>query len=513
MAVTALRSSDAAARWLREWVTGALCTDSRRVRPGDGFIAWPGYATDARRFVASALKAGATTCLVEAEGIEAYGFDDARVASLPGLKAAAGVIADAYFDRPSAGLDVLAVTGTNGKTSSSWWIAQALTVLGQRCGVVGTLGVGVPPVRSDDGDHTGDVRATGLTTPDPVLLHAAIRGFADRGFKACAMEASSIGIEEHRLAGVRVGVAVFTNFTQDHLDYHGTMQAYWAAKRKLFAWPGLRGAAINIDDPAGASLAQELKSSAPSCRIIDCTALPGREAALAARDVRYVDGGLAFDIVERSADAVAPVQTSLIGDYNVSNVLGVVAALRLQGVSLQDAARACARLTPVPGRMQREGGEGLALAVVDYAHTPDALDKALAALRPLAEQRGGRLIVVFGCGGDRDPSKRALMGAIAARRADIVVVTSDNPRSESPESIIESIAAGVPSGTVLRCVVDRRQALRETLAGANAQDVVLVAGKGHEDYQEIRGVRHPFSDTEEVRAALAAQRASRRSAA
>jgi UDP-N-acetylmuramyl-tripeptide synthetase len=493
MPVTPLRSPDAAARWLREWVRGSLRTDSRQVQPGDAFIAWPGYANDGRRWVQAALESGATTCLVEHEGIEAFGFDDARIASLPKMKAATGLIADAYFGEPSGRLDVVAITGTNGKTSSTWWIAQALTLLGQRCGIVGTLGIGVPPVPGNAaggvGPDAGDVRATGLTTPDPVRLHEALRDFADRGFAACAMEASSIGIDEHRLAGVRVAVAVFTNFTQDHLDYHGSMDAYWAAKRKLFAWPGLRAAVINLDDAAGAKLAPELSTRGA----IDVWSTGRRgDARLAAQNVRYVDGGLAFDVVESRRDTAA-VSTTLVGDYNVDNLLGVIGALRALGVTLSQAAAVACRVTPVPGRMQRVGGAGQQpMVVVDYAHTPDALEKVLASLRPLAHERGGKLVCVFGCGGDRDPAKRPLMGAAAARGADSVILTSDNPRSEAPAKILADIAAGMPAPAPM--IEDRRDAIVRALRGAAANDVVLIAGKGHEDYQEIAGKRLPFSD-------------------
>ncbi len=501
MPVTPLRSPDAAARWLREWVRGSLRTDSRQVRVGDGFIAWPGYANDGRRYVQAALDSGATTCLVEAEGIEAFGFDDARIASLPKMKAATGLIADAYFAEPSGTLDIVAVTGTNGKTSSAWWIAQALTLLGRRCGVIGTLGIGVPPVVGvsvDAAGDAGDVRATGLTTPDPVRLHEALRDFADRAFAACAMEASSIGIDEHRLAGVRVKVAVFTNFTQDHLDYHGSMEAYWSAKRKLFAWTGLRAAVINIDDAAGAQIALELAARGD----IDVwtTGLRG-DARLAARDVGYVDGGLAFDLVEGGRETVS-VSTTLVGDYNVNNLLGVVGALRALGVPLVQVASRIGKVTPVPGRMQRVGGLGQPMVVVDYAHTPDALEKVLASLRALARERGGRLVCVFGCGGDRDPTKRPLMGAAAARGADAVVLTSDNPRSEAPAKILADIAAGLPSAVPM--IEDRRDAIAYALHRAAPNDVVLIAGKGHEDYQETAGKRLPFSDVTVVRELLVA---------
>jgi UDP-N-acetylmuramoyl-L-alanyl-D-glutamate--2,6-diaminopimelate ligase len=495
--VTALKSPEAAARWLRSWVTGTLVTDSRRVRPGDAFIAWPGQAHDGRRFVPAALQAGATTCIVEQAGLEAFGFDDARIAALPGLKAAAGVIADAFFDHPSAALDVLAVTGTNGKSSTAWWCAQALTLLGRRAGVIGTLGIGEPPSGgpSARGAH---IEFTGLTTPDPVLLHAALARFVQEGFSACAIEASSIGLEEQRLAGLRVGVALFTNLTRDHLDYHGSMEAYWAAKRRLFAWPGLRAAVINVDDEHGSALAHEL---AETTALDVWTVSTQRPARLVADRVSYADGGLGFVAHEAGADAA--VRSTMLGDYNVHNLLGVIGALRALGVPLAKAAACVPQLSAVPGRMQRVGdGLGAPQVVVDYAHTPDALDKVIGALRPLAASRGGRLVCLFGCGGNRDASKRPLMGAIAARCADRVVVTSDNPRGEVPAAIVADIVAGIADRSNVEVVEDRRAAIARTVTEASPRDVILLAGKGHEDYQEIAGVRHPFSDVAEATQAL-----------
>jgi UDP-N-acetylmuramoyl-L-alanyl-D-glutamate--2,6-diaminopimelate ligase len=511
MPTTMLKSPEAAARWLQEWVTGTLRTDSRQVQPGDAFIAWPGYATDGRKYVQAALDAGATTCLVEREGAEDFGFKDARVASLPALKAATGAIADAFFGQPTRALKVTATTGTNGKTSTAWWTAQANTLLGRRCGVVGTLGIGEPPrgreaggepPRHDaaPGDH-GSVRFTGLTTPDPVMLQAAFRRFVDEGFAACAIEASSIGIVEHRLAGARIEIALFTNFTQDHLDYHGSMQAYWAAKRELFGWPGLKAASINIDDTAGAQLAAELQGGAIDLWTYSVKA----PARLRAEGVGYVDGGLAFTLHE-GAQAL-PVRSTLIGDYNASNLLAVLGGLRASGVPLEDAVRIVPLLTPVPGRMQRvaPGRNDVPEVVVDYAHTPDALEKAVAALRPLAQARGGRLVCVFGCGGNRDPGKRPQMGAIAERLADGVVVTSDNPRHEPPAEILQQIVAGLQRPGDALVVEDRRDAIARSVREADARDVVLIAGKGHEDYQEIAGVKHAFSDVVEAAKALSGQ--------
>ena len=496
MSLTALKSPDAAARWLRSWVTGTVTTDSRKVRAGDGFIAWPGAATDGRRFVANALQAGATTCLVERDGLEAHAFDDARIASLPGLKAATGAIADAFFEHPSRALEVIASTGTNGKTSTAWWTAQALTLLGRRCAVVGTLGIGVPPVAG----HAAQIESTGLTTPDPVMLHAALRQFADASFKACAIEASSIGLVEQRITGLRIGVALFTNFTRDHLDYHGTMDAYWAAKRALFAWPGLRAAVLNVDDARGAALAAELQGGALEV----WTYSTARDARLRATQLGYLEGGLAFELHE--GDTAVPVRSRLIGDYNASNLLAVIGGLRALGVSLADAAALVPQLTPVPGRMQRvSDAPAQPEVVVDYAHTPDALDKALLALRPLAAQRGGRLWCVFGCGGDRDPVKRPLMAQVAQKNADRVVITSDNPRSEQPQAIIGQILLGLSRNECVQVQADRAIAIAETITAAAPPDVVLLAGKGHEDYQEINGEKHPFSDIRQAQAALDAR--------
>jgi UDP-N-acetylmuramoyl-L-alanyl-D-glutamate--2,6-diaminopimelate ligase len=494
--LTRLKSPDAAARWLAEWCTGTLRTDSRAVQPGDAFIAWPGYARDGREFVAAALAAGASTCLVEDADVERYGFVDARVASLPGLKARTGEIAAVYFGQPTQALDVIAITGTNGKTSSAWWIAQASSSLGRRCGLVGTLGVGEPPRIRGAAGEPAQLDYNGLTTPDPVLLQAAFARMRDQGFAACAIEASSIGLNEGRLAGSLVRVAVFTNFTQDHLDYHGSMEAYWAAKRALFAdpgFPGLRAAVINLDDPHGPPLAAELMALD-----VWTTGVERADARLSARGLHYTGAGLAFTLHEGSETAA--VQTGLIGDYNAANLLGVAGALRAQGHALADVARALAQVTPVPGRMQRVGnGRELPQVVVDYAHTPDALDKALTALQALARARGGELVCVFGCGGDRDAAKRPQMGAIAARLAARVVITSDNPRTEAPARILADIAAGAPGATVIEL---RDEAIRVAVTQADARDLVLIAGKGHEDYQEVMGVRRPFSDVAEARAAL-----------
>ncbi len=493
-----LQTPDQAAQWLRAHVRGELCTDSRQVRAGDGFIAWPGAATDGRNFMAQALAQGASACLMQQEGSAAWqDLQPAeRLAALPGLKACTGLVADAYYEEPTRALRVLAVTGTNGKTSSACWLAQILAhpAIGQPCGVVGTLGVGLWP----------DLVYTGMTTPDPVLLQRSFRSMLGAGAQWCAIEASSIGIAEHRLQGTRIRTAVFTNFTQDHLDYHGSMPAYWAAKRRLFAWEGLQSVVINIDDPQGAQLATELTDSG-----LDLwTCSRHRPARLRARPLSSREG-LAFELTE--GETRLAIGTRLTGDFNIDNLLGVVGALRAQGLPLAQIAAACADLQPVPGRMQRvmpaDATVAMPLAVVDYAHTPDALSQALQALAPLARERGGQLWCVFGCGGDRDPHKRPHMAAAAQALADQLVLTSDNPRSEPAAAILAQMRQGLTRPQVACVIEDRAQAIAHAVRTAGSADVLLVAGKGHERTQEIDGVFHPFSDVAQLEQALAARAA------
>jgi UDP-N-acetylmuramyl-tripeptide synthetase len=507
-----LHNAPEAAQWLRARVTGELRTDSRLVQAGDGFIAWPGAATDGRRYLAQALAQGAAACLMESVGhepwLEVLQADvtnleaQQKLGALSELKAQTGWVADAYYENPSQALNVLAVTGTNGKTSMAWWLAQALSspVLQQTCGLVGTLGVGQLP----------HLVSTGMTTPDPVLLQRQFRAFDDAGVTHCAIEASSIGLAEHRLDGTQIRVAVFTNFTQDHLDYHGDMACYWSAKAALFGWTGLQAAVINVDDAQGALLAKQLQGSSLDIWTCSKGLNAHSPARLQARALPSADG-LAFDVIEGTQ--VQTLHTGLMGDYNIDNLLGVIGSLRALGFNLAKAVRACAKLTAVPGRMQRvsaevgdmtspHGDQSLPLVVVDYAHTPDAISHALAALRSQATQRGGRLWCVLGCGGDRDASKRPLMAAAAEAAADQVVLTSDNPRSESPEFILAAMVAGLRHPEKAIIEVDRAVAIAQTLAHATTQDVVLLAGKGHESEQEIQGVRYPFSDVAQAREAL-----------
>lgn len=488
-----------AARWLGQRGARRLRTDSRQVQRGDAFLAWPGARHDGRRHVSQVLAQGAAACLLEAQ--EAVLPDETvgnQLATYPRLKAASGLIAAAFYDHPSHQLDLVAITGTNGKTSSAWWLAQALTRLGRRCAVVGTLGLG--EITSDrQGLPTLKGVSSGLTTPDAVVFQGALHDFVQQGVQACAVEASSIGLMEHRLQGTRVRVALFTNFSQDHLDYHGSMAAYWQAKQSLFDTPGLEAAVVNLDDPQGVALAAYVRARGAVQADRLWTFGESSKARLQAHNIRG-SSGLCFDVAE--GDDCCTLETPFIGRYNVSNLLGVVATMRAMGMALADAVTACQGLLAVPGRMQTVSVPGQPCVVVDYAHTPDALHQALSALQPWVQARGGQLHCVIGCGGERDRSKRPLMAAAAQALADHVVLTSDNPRHEDPVSILAHMRAGLSSHQGVQVVVDRAQAIVQAVAQAKPSDIVLIAGKGHEDYQDVAGVRHPFSDVQQAQRAL-----------
>ncbi|WP_180682772.1 UDP-N-acetylmuramoyl-L-alanyl-D-glutamate--2,6-diaminopimelate ligase [Tepidicella baoligensis] len=492
-----------AAAWLKEHQARRLVCDSRQLQAGDAFVAWPGSGQDGRRFVNASLRAGATACLIEAEGAELWGFTDDRIAAFAGLKGWAGEIAAEFADHPSRRLRTVAVTGTNGKTSTAWWCAQWLSAVGHPAALIGTLGAGVP--------HEA-LQPTGFTTPDPMTLQALLKRFVDEGRRTVVMEASSIGIEEGRLNGTHLHTAVFTNLSQDHLDYHGTMEAYWAAKRALFDWPGLQVAVVNLDDAHGRSLADELAARTPAMTLwtvsVDEAAPGHRGASLRVAERAWTATGLHFVVEEQPSGERVAMALGVVGDYNLSNLLCALAVLRSGGVSLADAAQASHALTAVPGRMHAAWADGpadLPLVLVDYAHTPDALEKALRALQPLAAHRGGRLWCVFGCGGDRDRGKRPLMAAAAEREAARLVLTSDNPRSEDPLQILFDMQAGLTEPVRAIVEPDRAEAIREAVNMADARDVILLAGKGHEDYQEVAGEKRPFSDVVQGRQALQAR--------
>ena len=473
-----------------------LVTDSRRVRPGDTFLAYPGEARDGRDYIAQALAGGAASVLWDSRR---YDWNPRwRVPNLgvADLRRRAGEIASHLYGHPSARLWTVGVTGTNGKTSCSHWIAQALTRTGRKCAVVGTLGSGFPG---------GAFKAGANTTPDAVSLHARLAAFERQGARAVSMEASSHGLIQHRLAGIGFDVALLTNLTRDHLDYHGTMRRYRAAKARLFAWPSLKWAVLNLDDRFGQELVA--RSRRPGLNVVGYgfgqRGAP-RVERVQGRNLHVGLDGVRFDVA--SPWGSGSIKSPVIGRFNAANLLGSLATLLASDIKLDASIAALARVAAVPGRTERYGGGRHPLVMVDYAHTPDALEKVLLTLRELLVPRahgtrpGSRLICVFGCGGERDRGKRPLMGRIATRIADRVILTSDNPRSEDPLAIVSDILEGVTRDCMV--VPDRTEAVRAAIALSRPGDIVLVAGKGHEPYQEIRGVRHRYNDGAVVRAAL-----------
>ena len=449
-----------------------LSSDSRRCEGGVAFLAYPGERADGRAHIDDALRRGASAVLWEEAGFAWR--PEWRVPNAPvrGLKQQAGALAHQFYGKPSESLWVCGVTGTNGKTSCSQWLAAALARAGVKAGVIGTLGAGFP----------GALGAVDNTTPDALETQRLLRQFLREGARAVAMEVSSHGLAQGRVNALRFACALFTNLSQDHLDYHGTMQAYGEAKARLFEMPGLESAVLNLEDPLGAELAARLHK----------------------RGVRTFGYGFAASapvaVTEYLPASLLPAgHTRQLGRFNLANALGVLGCLRAYGVETREALALIAGLPPVPGRMQVVADEPL--VVIDYAHTPDALEKALHALKPVAAERGGRLVVVFGAGGERDAGKRPLMGAAAARVADGVVLTSDNPRGEDPLAIIAQIARGIDGIHVVEA--DRARAIARAVAAARPRDVVLLAGKGHESTQEVAGRKLPFSDESAARAALA----------
>jgi UDP-N-acetylmuramoyl-L-alanyl-D-glutamate--2,6-diaminopimelate ligase len=481
-----------------------LSADSRLLRAGDAFVAYPGGRTDGRRYIADALERGAAAVLWERDGFSWNEVWDSPNIAVDGLRALSGHLAHEVYGRPSEKLWLAGVTGTNGKTSCSQWIAQAFNALGRKTAVIGTLGSGFPATPGSEAG-TGLVPALN-TTPDAIELHRRLAEFVQADAQGVVMEVSSVGLDQGRVNGARFDVALLTNLSRDHLDYHGDMERYAAAKAKLFDLPGLSGAVLNMDDVLGVRIAQKLAGGKVACAGYSVHAgvasAAGLEYFLEAENIRLTQDGIVFGLA--SSWGRAEVKSGLLGRFNVANLLGVLGVLLGAGVALEPAVAAVAALSSPPGRMQRLGGAGRPLAVIDYAHSPDALEAVLISLRPLAAT--GRLISVFGCGGDRDRGKRSLMGAIAARGADQLVLTSDNPRGEDPMGIITDILEGVlaEAQQAPLVIADRRVAIAAAIAAAAAGDVVLIAGKGHEDYQEIAGQRIPFSDAAVVAEALSA---------
>ncbi|HEX5959654.1 MAG TPA: UDP-N-acetylmuramoyl-L-alanyl-D-glutamate--2,6-diaminopimelate ligase [Rhodanobacteraceae bacterium] len=502
-----------------------LTLDSRGVRAGDAFVALAGAQQHGIEFAPQAIERGAVVVLAEKPGLgtrhpglgEAEAVPDeramparargegalaSRVATLsspesrvpsPGvvwiddLRGHLGEIASRFFGDPSAALTMVGVTGTNGKTSIVQMLAQAFTHLGHRAATIGTLGAGLQ----------GALHAGERTTPDVIRVHGLLAEFRDAGASHVAMEVSSHALDQQRVDGVHFDVAVFANLTRDHLDYHGTMEAYFAAKARLFAWPGLATAVIDVDDPWGRKLVAQLPDGVRAVRY----GMASAAAEVRADNVRTHTDGIAFDLA--TSWGRGHVESRLLGRFNVANLLAVTGVLGALGVSFEDIAAALRVLRPVPGRMSRAGGGALPLVVVDYSHTPDALEQALTTLRAHCD---GKLICVFGCGGERDAGKRPEMGAIAERLADVAIVADDNPRGEDGGAIVAQIVAGMRAPDSAIVERDRARAIGLAIAQARPGDVVLIAGKGHEAYQEVAGAKRPFDDLEVARAALEARR-------
>ena len=487
-------------------ITG-LVLDSRAVRPGNAFVAIAGFGAHGLGFVAQARANGAGAILFEPPAPAELPAPGDAIA-VPGLRARMGAMADQFHGHPSRAMTMVGVTGTNGKTSTVQLLAQAWHLLGTASGSIGTLGVGL----------YGHVVPTGFTTPLVLQMHEVLAQLRDDGACAVAMEVSSHALDQGRVDAVHYDVAVFTNLTRDHLDYHGDMAQYGAAKAKLFHRDGLKAAVVNLDDSFGSELMRTVDASVRQIGLssrgaqqatprMDAQVVRSQDAkehVTLRADSLMLDGrGIAFDLVVEGARY--PVQSPLLGRFNVDNLLAVAGALYALDHAPADIAALLSQLQPIAGRMNRLGGEhGLPTVVVDYAHTPDALEQALASLH---DHLTGRLVCVFGCGGERDTGKRPQMAAIAERGANVVIVTDDNPRGEDGDVIVADIVAGLANPAAAIVQRDRAAAIATAIGLAGAGDIVLIAGKGHEPYQEVHGIRHAFDDTEVAGRVLAARAA------
>ena len=472
-----------------------LVTDSRLIGPGDTFVAYPGEHADGRQFIAAAIARGANAVLYEARDFVWRAEWSVPHLAIAGLRAHAGELADAVYGRPTEKLWMVGVTGTNGKTTSTHWIARAFNEAKKKCALIGTLGNG----------FVGALQATANTTPEAIQVHGLCAGYRHAGAQAVAMEVSSHALDQGRVNGVHFDVALLTNLSRDHLDYHGDMERYAASKRKFFDVGSLRYVVLNLDDATGASWAEQLQN-----RGAEVIGYGLGDAALQRAQklgMRMVYGHLlemaenGLRLAVHSSWGTAQLDSRMVGRFNAENLLGVLAVLLVSGIALDDATAALARVEAVPGRMQQLGGKSLPTVIVDYAHTPDALQKVLQTLREMTTPVGGSLICVFGCGGNRDNGKRPMMGRVAEQYADRCIVTSDNPRNENPAEIVAQITLGMKDNNH-RVIIDRAAAINHAIARAQPGDTVLIAGKGHEDYQEINGVRHPFSDVHVAQHAL-----------
>jgi UDP-N-acetylmuramoyl-L-alanyl-D-glutamate--2,6-diaminopimelate ligase len=484
--------------------TARIVSDTRQIKVGDIFLAYRvGHGTaiqDSRPYIAEALEAGVAAVIYDPRDLEEIpALNDPRCFALENLSLHAGPICSEWYGRPSSQMMVFGVTGTNGKTSITQWLSHALDRPKSRAAVIGTLGVGFP----------GHLEASGYTTPNAARLQTELKALLDSNAKHIAMEVSSHALEQGRVHGVQFATAVFSNLSQDHLDYHGTMAEYAAVKFRLFQFPGLQNAVINLEDPLGRELAMQLLAKT-GVQVwgyaVDRKAFAGFEKfgkrlhAIFSSDMQFKDYGYQ-GVLEWQDHGRTEVSVPVVGDFNLSNCLAVWTCLLASGMDVLEAGKRMALLKPVSGRMEMVLGNSRStgpLVIVDYAHTPDALEKVLSTLRPIATQRAGKLWCIFGCGGDRDTSKRPLMGRIAAELADHIILTSDNPRSESPENISADIQAGMGNSKSVQVILDRAAAILSGVRHAEVNDVVLIAGKGHETSQEINGRKVDFSDQEHV---------------
>ncbi len=462
-----------------------LTLDSRHVRPGDLFLAVEGYQQDGRAYIGDAIARGAAAVIYEAGNALPMHDSEALLIPVHNLQAQVSEIAGRFYGEPSRGLRVVAVTGTNGKTSVTQLLAQASDLLSQPCGLIGTLGSG----------FHGHLVKGDYTTPDPLSVQATLANLKNAGAKVVAMEVSSHGLAQHRISAVKVAVAVLTNLSRDHLDYHGSMAAYAEAKASLFSWPDLRTAVLNLDDAFGC----ELLARNSAAQVLTYS-LDDSSASIYCRNIRFTHSGIQAEVV--TAHGEGNLSSPLIGRFNLSNLLAVIGALLGLGHSLEQILTVLPQVQGPAGRMQVLGGEQQPLVVVDYAHTPDALEQVLTALRPHVTGTG-RLVCVFGCGGERDSGKRPLMAEVVERLADVALVTDDNPRGEDAAAIRAQVLAGFSATAAVTEVADRAAAIAQSIAQAQPGDVIVLAGKGHEDYQEINQQRQHFSDLEQAQQALA----------
>ncbi|MBC7404871.1 MAG: UDP-N-acetylmuramoyl-L-alanyl-D-glutamate--2,6-diaminopimelate ligase [Cytophaga sp.] len=489
--------------WLKQIVPNAkLSSDSRAIQSGDVFFAFPiaTNAGDGRRHIEDAIKNGASAIVFDPDNFFWNEKFLVPCKAVTQLSAKLGQIANAWYGQVDREMFTVAVTGTNGKTSCSQWLAKAFSLLGAPCAVIGTLGAG----NYRDGTLENSLE-TGFTTPDAIQLQRLLSELRCAGAEALAIEASSIGLQQGRLNGLHIDVALLTNLTRDHLDYHGDMNAYAEAKTILFDWPNLQTVVVNLDDVYGVQMAQRIHSRSArqqeKIRVLGYSLehkVHAGSEVIFASNLRTHHLGTSFHVESPYGSGL--VKTQMIGRFNVSNILGVLCVLLARGIPWNKAVTVIEKLNSVPGRMQQLGTVGRVMVVIDYAHTPDALEKTLVTLQHLATERQGELWCVFGCGGDRDPGKRPQMGRLS-ELAQHVVVTSDNPRTENPASIIQDILKGMTIAP--KVIEDRANAILFAIRHASNNDVVLLAGKGHETYQDINSKKWPFSDEEHAQLALA----------